>query len=133
MVDGKPDWTKQGLVLGLVYKCTASSILDLDESEPIRFTVSISGTAVLTGTIVVSGGGNDPNLANNTASIRLILPGATAVPSTGGGQGGGGTSIVSLPVTGRPTGIIAVGGLILLLLGLGLVLLTRRGRPKPDA
>ena len=133
VVDGKPDLTKQGLVHGLVYWCTASSILDLDETEPIRFTVSISGTAVLTGTIVVSGGGNDPNTANNTASIRLIPPGATDVPSTGGGQGGGGTSTVSLPVTGRPTGIIAVGGLLLLLLGLGLVLLTRRGRARPDA
>jgi hypothetical protein len=122
IVNGKADWTKLGKVLGLVYRCTANNSPGSGEIEPIRFTVSISGTATLTGTIVVSGGGNDPNPANNTASIKLIPAGA-------GGNGG----ITALPVTGRPTGIIALGGSVLLLLGLGLVLLTRRGRAKSGA
>jgi len=122
IVNGKADWTKLGKVVGLVYRCTANNSPGSGEIEPIRFTVSISGTATLTGTIVVSGGGNDPNPANNTASIKLIPAGA-------GGNGG----ITALPVTGRPTGIIALGGSVLLLLGLGLVLLTRRGRAKSGA
>ncbi|HWS36455.1 MAG TPA: hypothetical protein VN408_27435 [Actinoplanes sp.] len=66
------------------------------------------------GAVTVAGGVQDSKKADNKAVLKVEL--------TAGGEGGG------LPITGAPAGMIAVGGLVLLVAGVFAVRLARRRR-----
>lgn len=82
------------------------------ESFDFPFRVEIVDTAAAAGSIVVDGGVQDPDTANNTAEITI---------GTGGGGGG-------LPVTGARAGLVAGVGALLVAAGAVAVVLMRRRR-----
>jgi LPXTG-motif cell wall-anchored protein len=112
IVDGHPQWDDRGKAKGLVYYCGVWNDGGAGESITFPFKVEIVGAPGAAGSIVVDGGVQDPNTANNTAAITL----------TGGTGGGGG----ELPVTGARAGLVAGVGALLVAAGLALVMLRRR-------
>ncbi|MBU2665464.1 hypothetical protein KOI35_18310 [Actinoplanes bogorensis] len=63
-----------------------------------------------------------------SATASPTTPGGTAAPAPGdGGEGGGGEG-GGLPITGAPTLVVASAGVALLVVGAGVLLLTRRRR-----
>lgn len=112
VVDGEPQWEDAGQVNGLVYLCWPSDSLEVGKSSHFPFRVEIVDTASAAGSIVVDGGVQDPDTANNTAEITI---------GTGGGGGG-------LPVTGARAGLVAGVGALLVAAGAVMVVLLRRRR-----
>lgn len=111
IVDGRPDWDNQGKAIGLVYLCYPTHSPAAGESFHFPFRVEIVEPSSSDGSVVVDGGVQDPNTANNTAKI-----------SFGGGTGGG------LPVTGARAGLVAGAGALLIAAGAVAVVLLRRRR-----
>jgi hypothetical protein len=83
-----------------------------------EFQLRIDRAGELTGKVVASKDGKEPNTANNTAKV-IINPVAGA-----GGQGGG----PGLPITGAPAGAVAAAGVMLLVAGVLMLVLGRRRR-----
>ncbi|GAB2613821.1 hypothetical protein Aab01nite_70170 [Paractinoplanes abujensis] len=106
------DFESAGTVDGLVYTCFPEYGATVGETVKFAFAGTI--TADGTGSVVVDGGVQDTNDANDKAAIVLT--------SASGGQGGG------LPVTGAPAGWVALGGAVLLLAGAVAVFVFRRRR-----
>lgn len=143
VVDGKADWTKRGVVLGSVYRCTANRNLDAGESEFAEFGVTMTGTATLVGSVVVAGGDSDPDLTNNKADITFVPatgtvpvvvgdpPATGTVPVVVGDPPAAGTVPVvlgTLPVTGTNVTVAAGAGFALLIAGFALYRVSRRRR-----
>ncbi len=122
--DGEPNWDRSGQVSGHDYLCLASVTQTLGEQELFSFTAKIqNGDNEDKGSITVDGGVQDPKSANNVAKIEVKVT-AGGAGGAGGGSGGGG----GLPITGAPTGQVAVVGLLLVLLGAFTLVLTRPRR-----
>ncbi|GAA2618085.1 COG1361 family protein [Paractinoplanes durhamensis] len=86
------------------YTCLLLNRVGVGKSELFSFTATILDSPEHTaGSVIVDGGVQDTNSANDKAVLGLEL--------TGGGAGGG------LPVTGAPAGWVAAGGALLLLIG----------------
>ncbi|WP_326551624.1 hypothetical protein [Micromonospora sp. NBC_01813] len=115
VVDGNPDWDNGGKAIGLSYLCFPTHSPVAGETFEYPFQVKIVGAAGAAGSIVVDGGVQDPDTANNTAAITLGAGG-------GGGAGGG------LPVTGAPAALVAGAGVLLVAAGVAAVVLFRRRR-----
>ncbi|MBL7260917.1 LPXTG cell wall anchor domain-containing protein [Paractinoplanes lichenicola] len=105
------DFDTAGTVDGHVYTCFPE--LGAAVGETIKFAFAGTATGSGKGSVVVDGGVQDTNAANDKAEI---------VVTASGGQGGG------LPVTGAPAGWVALGGAVLLLAGAGAAFLFRRRR-----
>ncbi|MEU8821487.1 LPXTG cell wall anchor domain-containing protein [Actinoplanes sp. NPDC048796] len=105
-------------ISGRVYTCLPDSV-EKGQQALFTFTGVITEEKVTAGSVTVDGGPQDGNAKNNTAALTLKL--------TGGGQGGGDDG-PSLPVTGAPTGWVALGGALLLLAGGAVAYFFRRRR-----
>ena len=117
--DGEPSWDHPGQVSGHDYLCVASAPQTVGKQRLFSFTAKIEdGDNEDEGSITVDGGVQDLKKTTNVAKIEVKLAGSS------GGSGGG------LPITGAPTGQIAVVGLLLVLLGAFTLVLTR---PRPTA
>jgi len=103
-VGGEEDFPKPGFVDGQDYLCVPELGLGVGETTTFAFTGTLTGDKSNPGSVVVDGGVQDGNAKNDKAAITVALTGA-------GGEGGG------LPVTGAPTGWVALGGALLLLAG----------------
>lgn len=90
----------------------------------LTFQVRITSAHVGTGRVTVKDGTTDPKPGNNTATIRIALPGQSASPQPGAGGTGGGSG--ALPVTGGRLGLVGGVGGALLLVGAAVVVLSRR-------
>ncbi|GID30070.1 LPXTG cell wall anchor domain-containing protein [Paractinoplanes brasiliensis] len=106
------DFLTAGTVDGRVYTCFPEYGAAVGETTTFAFTGTVTGSSE--GTVVVDGGVQDSNSANNEAAIVLT--------ASSGGSGGG------LPVTGAPTGWLALGGALLLLAGAAAAFAFRRRR-----
>lgn len=102
---GDWDFDAPGNVDGNVYVCFADYGVRVGDEVTFAFTGKLTGDESPAGTVVVDGGSQDTNAKNDKAAITVSLKGGT------GGQGG------SLPITGAPTGLVALGGAVLLLAG----------------
>ncbi|WP_250002194.1 LPXTG cell wall anchor domain-containing protein [Actinoplanes sp. M2I2] len=102
------DVKKPGSIDGRDYLCVAPMGLGVGKLESFTFTGTLTGDESTAGSVVVDGGVQDPNAKNDKAAITVALTGQGGE----GGEGGGG-----LPVTGAPTGWVALGGALLLLAG----------------
>jgi hypothetical protein len=111
IINGRPDYTRSDEVIGRDYRCTDSADIPVGTVWTIAFTVRITNTRAETGTVVASGGYDDPVTANNTADIAVNA-----------GSAGG------LPVTGSNVGVIAGLGVLCLLTGALLYIVTLRRR-----
>ncbi|MCO8277450.1 LPXTG cell wall anchor domain-containing protein [Actinoplanes sp. TRM 88003] len=98
------DFPKPGTVNGQDYVCIPLLGLRVGETSKFTFTGTLTGDKSEAGSVVVDGGVQDGNAKNDKAAITVALTGD-------GGEGGG------LPVTGTPTGLVALGGALLLLAG----------------
>ncbi|MCM4079326.1 LPXTG cell wall anchor domain-containing protein [Paractinoplanes hotanensis] len=103
-VGGGDDFPKPDTVDGNEYDCIPHLGLGVGETSKFVFTGTLTGDPSEPGSIVVDGGVQDGNAKNDRAAITVALTGD-------GGEGGG------LPVTGTPTGLVALGGVLLLLAG----------------
>lgn len=99
------------------YLCMVPNRLGAKQSALFSFTGTILDGKHTPGYVDVDGGTQDKNTANNRAAIDVKL--------TGGGQGGGEDG-GSLPITGAPTGLIAAGGALLLIVGAVFLATARR-------
>ncbi|RKR89681.1 hypothetical protein BDK92_4037 [Micromonospora pisi] len=128
VIDGKPDWEQGSRVDGLVYHCRPLESVAVGTTDLFSFTVEITGPAGAAGSIVVDGGVQDANAANNTAAITLTTgDGGSGDGGSGDGDGGAGAG-GGLPVTGASAGAIAVGGILLLGAGVTALVVARRRR-----
>jgi hypothetical protein len=125
-----------------VWSCRAP--LYLEAGEEVSFAFPLRITTVIpnaTGTIVLDKEYADKvNTCNNTAKIIInpiggntptpaCDPSASPSPTPTGGTGGGdGTDEPGLPITGPGAGLIAGSGVLIVLLGIGALVLTRRRR-----
>jgi LPXTG-motif cell wall-anchored protein len=103
-----------GVVDGRVYTCFVVTRLGKGDTATFSFTGTIADGTHGTGSVVVDGGVQDTDAANDKAGITVKL--------TADGEGGG------LPVTGAPAAWLALGGAVLLLLGAAAFGLARRRR-----
>lgn len=90
--------------------------------NPRHFVLRMKSTPGGGGTITVRGAGvgsTESKWSNNT--VPLVLKAADIPPHPGGGTGGGG-----LPITGAPTAHLTGAGAGVVLLGMGLLIATRR-------
>lgn len=90
------------------YRCMRWKI-GVNETHTVTFTVKITAGVTTAGSVVARGGASDPNTANNTAKIEFT------------GQDG-------LPITGVDVGLTVVVGVLLIVAGFALVLLSRPRR-----
>ncbi|XVU25712.1 LPXTG cell wall anchor domain-containing protein [Actinoplanes sp. CA-054009] len=112
---------KDSNINGRVYTCLPGDALRKGGESLFTFTGTITEEKVTAGSVTVDGGPQDGNAKNNKAALTLKL--------TGGGQGGGDNEDEpGLPVTGAPTGWVALGGALLLLAGGAAAYLFRRRR-----
>ncbi|WP_326561503.1 hypothetical protein [Micromonospora sp. NBC_01796] len=72
IVDGEPDWDQAGQPKGLVYRCEPLEDVAAGSTDLFAFTADSTGPAGAAGSIVVDGGVQDPDTANNTASISIV-------------------------------------------------------------
>ena len=100
------DFEYAGTVDGRVYTCFSQEEgVRVGEKLAFSFTGKLTGEKSTAGSIVVDGGVQDTNAKNDKAAITVSLKGDS------GGQGAG------LPITGAPTGWVALGGAALLVAG----------------
>ena len=113
---GAPDFDFElaGQADGNEYVCFPLAGIGRGEQVMFEFTGTITGESG-PGSVVVDGGVQDTKKANDKAAFGLTL-----TPS--GGAGGG------LPVTGAPTGWVALGGALLLIVGAVAAFAFRRRR-----
>lgn len=110
------DVKKPGTVEGHEYLCVAQLGMAVGQQASFTFTGTLTGDESAAGSVVADGGVQDDNAKNDKAAITLTL-------TDQGGEGGGG-----LPVTGTPTGWVALGGAVLLLAGAVAAFVFRRRR-----
>ncbi|WP_250029227.1 LPXTG cell wall anchor domain-containing protein [Paractinoplanes maris] len=115
MPDSDGDFSKPGTIDGHKYVCVADLGLGAGKLATFAFTGKLTGDESAAGSVVVDGGAQDNNHKNDKAAITVAL-------TDQGGEGGG------LPVTGAPTGWVALGGALLLLAGGAAAYLFRRRR-----
>jgi len=111
------DFANAGTVDGLDYTCFPEMGAQVGEKVTFAFTGELTGAKSAAGSAVVDGGVQDANAKNDRAAISIALTGDGS-----GGQGGG------LPITGTPTGWVAIGGAVLLLAGAVAAFVFRRRR-----
>ncbi|GAA0521584.1 hypothetical protein Ade02nite_64160 [Paractinoplanes deccanensis] len=119
---GADEFSKEfGTVSGLDYICLPESGMGKGQQNLFTFTGVITGTSSAAGSVTVDGGPQDNNAKNDKAALALKVTGT-------GGQGGGEGDGEGLPVTGAPTGWVALGGALLLLAGAAAAYTFRRKR-----
>ncbi|MDG4785869.1 hypothetical protein O7626_08000 [Micromonospora sp. WMMD1102] len=101
---------------GLRYRCYPADPLRAGATVHFEFAAEVAGPAGAAGSIVVDGGVQDLETANNTATITF--------------DDGGGGGADELPITGTPTGPTATFGTLLVTAGVLCVVLTRRRRQE---
>ena len=111
--DPEYDFGLGGEAVGNEYICFPIAGVGRGEQVDFEFTGTITGASG-PGSVVVDGGVQDFYKANDKAALGLTL--------TAGGGGGG------LPVTGAPTGLVALGGALLLVVGAAAAYAFRRRR-----
>ncbi|BCL15013.1 LPXTG cell wall anchor domain-containing protein [Micromonospora sagamiensis] len=124
------EWGEPGEAGGRSYFCFAGSLAIAGEDETFDFTLRVDKVVPnAKGTVEVNvscqcDGGFDHDLkpANDTAAVL--------VNAAGGGGGGTGDGDGGLPVTGAQTGLIVGVGGLLLALGVGGFVLSRRRRTR---
>lgn len=121
VVNGDIWWGSKAVLGAAEYVCRTSTHIEAGAAETFRFKLRINDVVEgATGQIQVADAcaACEINEVNNRAQIVVNHP---------GGDGGG------LPVTGVPIASIAVGALMLLLVGTGGVLIARRRRTRFQA
>jgi LPXTG-motif cell wall-anchored protein len=109
------DFFDAGTVSGRDYTCFVMDRLGKNGTELFSFTGEITDGKHSAGSVVVDGGVQDGAPANDKAAFGVEVSG-----SAGGGGG--------LPVTGTPTGLVALAGGVLLIAGAGAIIVVRRRR-----
>ena len=125
--DGDPSWDQGGRISGREYLCVASKQLAAGEQQLFSFSGKIRNGGD-EGSVTVVGGVQDKNAANDVADVDVEL---TVAAGSGGGSGGtgtGGTGGGGLAVTGAPVGGIAGVGVLLVVAGGLILVLTGRRR-----
>ncbi|MFG3556766.1 cell wall anchor protein [Micromonospora sp. NPDC047557] len=114
-----------------LYECSGPGGIAQGERMGFEFGLRIDRAGSQTGAVALrtrSGSGPiaDLNPANDTATILINPKGGNPNGNGGNPNGGGGGDGGSLPITGTPVGLIAVVGALLVGIGAGGFLLTRR-------
>ncbi|RQX17329.1 cell wall anchor protein [Micromonospora ureilytica] len=111
-----------------VYTCFVDHVLGKGKTAEFPFSLKVTDSGSLEGSIELIHGSPDENLAKDLVpsnDVAKILVNATG--GTGGGDGGDGGS---LPITGQSTGLIAGLGALLLAAGVGGYLVAKRRRTR---